>query len=122
MNYNATMNLTDAGENLRVELSQVNEQLKELSASDPARSSNRDIDNEMEDDYQESEDGFRAQSLIDEVKRNKQHILRALEKIQNGTYTKCDRCGGPISEERLTALPATLTCLTCQTRQDSRPE
>lgn len=117
------MNFTEeAKAKLESELLKVNNQISNLSASDPAQSGDRDIDNEMEDDYQESEEGFRAQSLIDEANQNKRKVIRALEKIQAGNYTKCDHCGGLIDENRLIALPATLTCFNCQTKNDRRSE
>jgi RNA polymerase-binding transcription factor DksA len=40
---------------------------------------------------------------------NTEHLLaqvnRALEKIEEGTYGLCDRCGRPIEESRLEAMP-----------------
>lgn len=46
---------------------------------------------------------------------NTQHLLtqvdRALEKIDQGTYGLCDRCGEAISEGRLQAMPFAALCL-----------
>jgi len=46
---------------------------------------------------------------------NTQHLLaqveRALEKIDQGTYGRCDRCDGPIGEGRLRAMPFATLCL-----------
>ena len=41
-------------------------------------------------------------------------VLRALEKIDDGTYGTCDRCRGPIGEARLEALPWAGLCVTCR--------
>lgn len=41
-------------------------------------------------------------------------VERALEKIHHGTYGRCDRCGAPISQERLEALPWATNCIECQ--------
>ncbi|WP_127016345.1 TraR/DksA C4-type zinc finger protein [Anoxybacter fermentans] len=38
----------------------------------------------------------------------------ALEKIDNGTYGYCDRCGKEIPEERLEAFPYTTMCKGCK--------
>jgi DnaK suppressor protein len=38
----------------------------------------------------------------------------ALRRIQRGTYTRCPRCGGAISIERLRALPMAARCGRCQ--------
>jgi DnaK suppressor protein len=40
-------------------------------------------------------------------------VERALEKIDDGTYGICDRCGALIPEERLEARPWTSLCIAC---------
>lgn len=40
-------------------------------------------------------------------------IDRALEKLIEGTYGSCDRCGEQIAEARLEALPASNLCVSC---------
>jgi DnaK suppressor protein len=49
-----------------------------------------------------------AQSLAD--------TERALAKLADGTYGRCDVCGDPIPETRLTALPAAARCIRCSGR------
>jgi RNA polymerase-binding protein DksA len=41
-------------------------------------------------------------------------IDRALEKIGNGTYGVCEKCGDPIPKERLRALPHAALCVKCK--------
>jgi len=41
-------------------------------------------------------------------------IVRALEKIEKGTYGICMDCGNPISEKRLKSFPDAGRCLVCQ--------
>ena len=41
-------------------------------------------------------------------------IERALERIEAGTYGTCTRCGKPIAEERLEALPYVELCIDCK--------
>lgn len=41
-------------------------------------------------------------------------IVRALEKINDGTYGICADCGEPISEKRLQSYPNAARCLSCQ--------
>lgn len=38
---------------------------------------------------------------------------RALEKLEDGTYGVCDRCGTEIASARLQALPASSHCVEC---------
>jgi len=42
-------------------------------------------------------------------------IRAALKRIDNGTYGDCSRCGDPIDEKRLTAIPYTALCVGCAT-------
>lgn len=41
-------------------------------------------------------------------------IERAEEKLDEGSYGVCDRCGGPIGEARLSAMPDAIYCVDCQ--------
>jgi DnaK suppressor protein len=43
---------------------------------------------------------------------------RALSKLRNGSYGVCDKCGGPISEERLKAAPFASLCIECKRREE----
>jgi len=38
---------------------------------------------------------------------------RALAKLDDGTYGRCDACGEPIARARLQAIPDGVLCLTC---------
>lgn len=40
-------------------------------------------------------------------------VDRALQKLDQGTYGRCDRCGEPIAPERLEAIPSSVVCVTC---------
>jgi DnaK suppressor protein len=40
-------------------------------------------------------------------------VLRTLEKLEDGTYGLCDRCGALIPEERLDARPWSVLCVRC---------
>ena len=41
-------------------------------------------------------------------------IDRALEKIKDGSYGVCEKCGDPIPKERLKALPHAALCVKCK--------
>jgi RNA polymerase-binding protein DksA len=47
-------------------------------------------------------------------------IDEALAKIDKGTYGTCDKCGGPIAEARLDALPYATLCIKCQERAEQQ--
>ena len=40
-------------------------------------------------------------------------VERALEKVADGTYGLCDRCGASIPDERLEAIPMATLCVRC---------
>jgi DnaK suppressor protein len=41
---------------------------------------------------------------------------RALAKLDEGTYGRCDNCGQPIAEKRLRAMPDVVLCIDCAKR------
>ena len=45
-------------------------------------------------------------------------IERCLEKIEEGTYGICERCGKEIDEKRLLARPVATLCIECKIKQE----
>jgi RNA polymerase-binding transcription factor len=46
-------------------------------------------------------------------------VDRALEKVDEGTYGRCDNCGQPVASERLEAIPFATLCVTCSARRSA---
>ena len=46
-------------------------------------------------------------------------IKEALERIEEGTFGECERCGGEISFKRLQARPVTTCCIECKKREEA---
>jgi DnaK suppressor protein len=44
----------------------------------------------------------------------------ALQKIRRKSYGLCERCGEPIGEKRLEALPFAKLCIRCQEEEERR--
>ncbi|PWB38653.1 MAG: hypothetical protein C3F02_02990 [Parcubacteria group bacterium] len=42
------------------------------------------------------------------------NVNKAIEKIEQGKYGLCERCGQPISLERLEAFPSATSCMSCK--------
>lgn len=40
-------------------------------------------------------------------------LARALQRIENNAYGRCERCDGPIGRHRLRTLPETTRCAEC---------
>lgn len=51
------------------------------------------------------------------IRQETARIEHALDKIEKGTYGRCDNCGEPIPPERLEALPQASLCLKCKELQ-----
>jgi DnaK suppressor protein len=50
------------------------------------------------------------------LRANLKDVERALTKMEAGRYGTCERCGDPISPERLEALPSARLCISCKQR------
>jgi DnaK suppressor protein len=60
-------------------------------------------------------------SLQDTELAEYNRIVRAIEKVEDGTYGICSDCGAPIAEKRLQSYPNAERCLGCQeTFEDQR--
>lgn len=44
---------------------------------------------------------------------SEQRLLRALTKVEEGTYGTCDSCGKPIAPARLEVAPESVLCIGC---------
>jgi DnaK suppressor protein len=53
-------------------------------------------------------------SMVEQLEDQLDDIGKALQRIEEGTYGKCNHCGNPILPERLEALPYAELCIDCQ--------
>jgi len=67
-----------------------------------------------------SEERSQVITVVRALRSNLGDVERALPKMDAGTYGACERCGGPISAERLEALPWAVLCIDCKQRGDVR--
>lgn len=73
-----------------------------------------DFDFGFADSAQSTAERGKVLALVDRLRDQLRDVERALAKIDKGTYGLCDRCGEPISPERLEALPYSTLCVTCK--------
>jgi DnaK suppressor protein len=59
-------------------------------------------------------DQQRDLALRERAENQLTQVEAALERIERGTFGTCRRCGNPIGEERLEALPWAALCIDCQ--------
>jgi DnaK suppressor protein len=55
----------------------------------------------------------RTAALIAQADEHLADIDRALTRLDDGSYSECERCGGRISDDRLRARPVARTCISC---------
>jgi DnaK suppressor protein len=53
-------------------------------------------------------------TLEENARASISQIDRALAKLENGSYGRCDKCGKPISEDRLRVAPFATLCIDCK--------
>ncbi|GAB3113931.1 TraR/DksA family transcriptional regulator [Streptomyces calidiresistens] len=46
---------------------------------------------------------------------------RALERLEEGTHGRCERCGNPIGKARMLAFPRATLCVECKQRAERHP-
>ena len=46
-------------------------------------------------------------------------IKKALDRIENGTFGSCKKCGEDITLKRLKARPVTTQCIDCKTKEEA---
>jgi DnaK suppressor protein len=61
--------------------------------------------------------------LLGSDKDTFEQVEAAIERIENGSYGRCEECGEKIPESRLDAIPYTARCIRCASQQeeDRRP-
>ncbi len=57
-----------------------------------------------------------ANAILDRITQ----VERALERLDEGSYGWCERCGNPIPVERLAAFPSATLCVSCKQLEERR--
>lgn len=52
-------------------------------------------------------------ALVRQAEERLASVDRALDRLADGSYDVCERCGRPIDPARLEARPTAATCITC---------
>lgn len=93
-------------------------QLDKLGSRDPSQPNNWDVARSDIDVVQADQNEFADKNeelhvnsiVLDELETRYRLVVRALEKIEQGTYGICEVSGAAIEPERLAANPAARTC------------
>ena len=97
---------------LETQLAELKERLGrvELDLAEPLNADSSEQAVEVQDDAP-----LEAQALL--IHREMASINRALDRIANGTYGECVRCGGGIAPARLEARPEAALCIDCARKE-----
>jgi RNA polymerase-binding transcription factor DksA len=101
-------NLRSALEQERTDLQQ---QLGDLGVG--ADSAELTYDANFADSSQVTAERGENEALIATLKDSLTAVEGALDRMDQGTYGVCERCGGPITDARLEAMPTATRCINC---------
>src|SRR6185369_9592645 len=59
-------------------------------------------------------------TLANNVRERMGQVERALDRLDDGQYGWCEKCGNPIPVERLAAFPSATLCVTCKQLEERR--
>jgi DnaK suppressor protein len=94
--------------------------IEQFGASDPAETSNLNFGKRIGDGttyaVERMTGAYQARTLYETVKE----IDQALERIDTGSYGRCELCGQAIPADRLRALPWAALCVPCSGRPPHR--
>lgn len=94
-------------------------QLQEMGA-DPDQENTvdgLDYDFGFADSAQSTAERNKVLAVIERLRENLHDVNVALGKIEKGNYGVCERCGEPISPERLEAIPYARLCMKCKQKE-----
>lgn len=111
------ININEFKNLLETELKNLENELKTIGRKNPENPSDweatekMDIDTSDEDEVADSMVEYENnRGILDQLETRLNEVKAALQKIENGSYGKCEVCGNQIEEDRLRANPAAKTC------------
>lgn len=99
------------------------ERRKTLTGNVEEENEELDVDKGGISDIADEASASNERRLLSSLSINDSQILSqieaALEKIENGSYGKCEKCGKPIPQGRLEVLPYATHCVPCKEAEES---
>ena len=96
---------------LEQERADLREQLGELGYGDGE--TGLTYDSNFADSSQVTAERGEAEALASTLKETLSEVEHALERLAEGKYGKCEKCGKEISAARLEAMPSSRLCIEC---------
>ena len=102
---------------LEERLAALDDELGELTAvpRDPAAAVS--FGKRIGDGTTEAVDRIAKVGAAEQLAAMRADVARAIDKLDDGTYGLCDRCGMSIADERLEARPWSVLCVRCASRR-----
>lgn len=104
--------LLERRDQIQTELDQMGEELRDLGVDQGIERGG--VGNHLADDGSNVTEAERITTVSNDVQDVLTQINGALERMDDGTYGICERCGQPINPERLEAFPYVAYCIECQ--------
>jgi DnaK suppressor protein len=102
-------------ERLTGERDELRKQLDDLGAHHDAEGiRDPELDEGFADAGQAAAERSNLLTLVHSLRDTLRDVDHALARMDAGTYGTCERCGQPIPDERLEALPAARLCIRCK--------
>jgi DnaK suppressor protein len=100
-------------ETLSARLADLDDDLAELTATPRDPMAAVSFGKRVGDGTTEAVDRLTKVGTAEQLDAMRRDVVRAIEKLDDGTYGICDRCGRLIPEERLEARPWSVLCVDC---------
>jgi len=83
----------------------------QIDALEPGRTDSQ-VDDNFADSGQVAAEQGENQALAAQLRTELEEVERALTKLDDGTYGRCEVCDEPIAPARLEAMPSARFCIT----------
>lgn len=104
--------LLERRETIETELAQLDGELKELG--DEQGTEGGSLGNHLAEDGSSMQEQERIIRVSGDMRAVLDQVNQAMQRIEDGTYGTCERCGKPINPERLEYFPYVAYCIDCQ--------
>ena len=113
--------LKKLADNLKKRLEEIDSELSKIASENPLVKGDfnvqvEDLGKSDEDNEQEAGELDRNQAMVYTLEKERKEIQGTLEKIEAGTYGKCENCSLDITPARLKAMPVASLCISCAKR------
>ena len=98
---------------LQAEIDQMDAELRSIGADQEDEKGG--LGNHLAEDGSNVMEAERLTTISSDLRDILAQVNAALERMDDGTYGTCQRCGKPINPERLEAFPYVAFCIDCQT-------